>query len=144
MWLEQKVTEWGCMQALIDFEGWRKWRGFADAQTNASAQAVRVSDSQIPEPSSQSGARRLGSDPKENTAAARPTKGLFGYPSASSGKASSASSSSTVIHNGAPSTSGRNSSSGSGNSGSAAAKKVQRGNPASPSPKMTTPTSLEH
>ncbi|PKX97100.1 putative response regulator [Aspergillus novofumigatus IBT 16806] len=29
-WLEQKVTEWGCMQALIDFEGWRKWRGFAD------------------------------------------------------------------------------------------------------------------
>ncbi|KAL2813241.1 hypothetical protein BJX63DRAFT_421327 [Aspergillus granulosus] len=29
-WLEQKVTEWGCMQALIDFEGWRKWRGFSD------------------------------------------------------------------------------------------------------------------
>ncbi|OJJ41594.1 hypothetical protein ASPWEDRAFT_99575, partial [Aspergillus wentii DTO 134E9] len=29
-WLEQKVTEWGCMQALIDFEGWRKWRGFAN------------------------------------------------------------------------------------------------------------------
>lgn len=27
-WLEQKVTEWGCMQALIDFEGWRRWRGF--------------------------------------------------------------------------------------------------------------------
>ncbi|KAA8641891.1 hypothetical protein EYZ11_002162 [Aspergillus tanneri] len=31
-WLEQKVTEWGCMQALIDFEGWRKWRGFAVEQ----------------------------------------------------------------------------------------------------------------
>ncbi|GAD97612.1 response regulator, putative [Paecilomyces variotii No. 5] len=30
-WLEQKVTEWGCMQALIDFEGWRKWRGYADS-----------------------------------------------------------------------------------------------------------------
>ncbi|KAJ5689469.1 hypothetical protein N7462_003861 [Penicillium macrosclerotiorum] len=30
-WLEQKVTEWGCMQALIDFEGWRKWRGFLDS-----------------------------------------------------------------------------------------------------------------
>ncbi|PYH95326.1 hypothetical protein BO71DRAFT_474179 [Aspergillus ellipticus CBS 707.79] len=29
-WLEQKVTEWGCMQALIDFEGWRKWRGYAN------------------------------------------------------------------------------------------------------------------
>ncbi|KAE8354819.1 hypothetical protein BDV28DRAFT_69931 [Aspergillus coremiiformis] len=34
-WLEQKVTEWGCMQALIDFEGWRKWRGFAnDSQSS--------------------------------------------------------------------------------------------------------------
>ncbi|KAL4916847.1 hypothetical protein BDW62DRAFT_185416 [Aspergillus aurantiobrunneus] len=35
-WLEQKVTEWGCMQALIDFEGWRKWRGFADSQSDSS------------------------------------------------------------------------------------------------------------
>lgn len=34
-WLEQKVTEWGCMQALIDFEGWRKWRGFADSNTSS-------------------------------------------------------------------------------------------------------------
>ncbi|KAI9017891.1 CheY-like superfamily, partial [Phycomyces nitens] len=25
-WLEQKIMEWGCMQALIDFEGWRKWK----------------------------------------------------------------------------------------------------------------------
>ncbi|KAJ6001152.1 hypothetical protein N7481_001561 [Penicillium waksmanii] len=30
-WLEQKVTEWGCMQALTDFEGWRRWRGFIDS-----------------------------------------------------------------------------------------------------------------
>ncbi|GIJ85762.1 ssk1 response regulator receiver [Aspergillus pseudoviridinutans] len=35
-WLEQKVTEWGCMQALIDFEGWRKWRGFADEAPSSS------------------------------------------------------------------------------------------------------------
>ncbi|KXG49934.1 CheY-like superfamily [Penicillium griseofulvum] len=35
-WLEQKVTEWGCMQALIDFEGWRKWRGFLDSPRPAS------------------------------------------------------------------------------------------------------------
>ncbi|CDM36072.1 hypothetical protein DTO013E5_5553 [Penicillium roqueforti] len=35
-WLEQKVTEWGCMQALIDFEGWRKWRGFMDSPRAAS------------------------------------------------------------------------------------------------------------
>ncbi|KAI9275372.1 hypothetical protein BY458DRAFT_146691 [Sporodiniella umbellata] len=25
-WLDKKITEWGCMQALIDFEGWKKWR----------------------------------------------------------------------------------------------------------------------
>ncbi|KAJ5723815.1 hypothetical protein N7488_001850 [Penicillium malachiteum] len=35
-WLEQKVTEWGCMQALIDFEGWRKWRGFVDSPRSRS------------------------------------------------------------------------------------------------------------
>ncbi|CAI7657823.1 unnamed protein product [Penicillium bialowiezense] len=35
-WLEQKVTEWGCMQALIDFEGWRKWRGFQDSPAPSS------------------------------------------------------------------------------------------------------------
>lgn len=35
-WLEQKVTEWGCMQALIDFEGWRKWRGFMDSPRSSS------------------------------------------------------------------------------------------------------------
>ncbi|KAL1839108.1 hypothetical protein VTK73DRAFT_4128 [Phialemonium thermophilum] len=23
--------EWGCMQALIDFDGWRKWKNFAHA-----------------------------------------------------------------------------------------------------------------
>ncbi|KAL9616405.1 MAG: hypothetical protein Q9160_008731 [Pyrenula sp. 1 TL-2023] len=26
VWLERKVTEWGCMQALIDFDGWRTWK----------------------------------------------------------------------------------------------------------------------
>ncbi|KAJ2729782.1 response regulator [Coemansia sp. BCRC 34962] len=25
-WLKNKVMEWGCMQALIDHDGWRKWR----------------------------------------------------------------------------------------------------------------------
>lgn len=23
VWLQNKITEWGCMQALIDFEGWK-------------------------------------------------------------------------------------------------------------------------
>ncbi|KAL1409693.1 Two-component response regulator SSK1p [Vanrija albida] len=26
-WLERKTIEWGCMQALIDFDGWRRWKG---------------------------------------------------------------------------------------------------------------------
>lgn len=29
VWLERKVKEWGCMQALIDFDGWRKWKDLA-------------------------------------------------------------------------------------------------------------------
>ncbi|KAI9269791.1 hypothetical protein BY458DRAFT_490073 [Sporodiniella umbellata] len=29
-WLEKKIVEWGCMQALIDFEGWRRWKKSAD------------------------------------------------------------------------------------------------------------------
>ncbi|KAI0875250.1 hypothetical protein GGS24DRAFT_456017 [Hypoxylon argillaceum] len=28
-WLQRKVKEWGCMQALIDFNGWRKWKDFS-------------------------------------------------------------------------------------------------------------------
>ncbi|WVR05258.1 hypothetical protein IAU60_002270 [Kwoniella sp. DSM 27419] len=26
-WLDKKIVEWGCMQALIDFDGWRRWKG---------------------------------------------------------------------------------------------------------------------
>ncbi|ESA43867.1 response regulator [Neurospora crassa OR74A] len=42
IWLERKVMEWGCMQALIDFDGWRKWKDFGssngeDKKDNASA-----------------------------------------------------------------------------------------------------------
>ncbi|KAJ5360425.1 CheY-like superfamily [Penicillium concentricum] len=45
-WLEQKVTEWGCMQALIDFEGWRKWRGFMDSPRPASPAVTTASPMQ--------------------------------------------------------------------------------------------------
>lgn len=31
VWLERKVMEWGCMQALIDFDGWRKWKDFSSS-----------------------------------------------------------------------------------------------------------------
>jgi osomolarity two-component system response regulator SSK1 len=34
VWLERKVKEWGCMQALIDFDGWRKWKDFSQVQMN--------------------------------------------------------------------------------------------------------------
>ena len=30
VWLERKMKEWGCMQALIDWQGWRSWSGYAD------------------------------------------------------------------------------------------------------------------
>ncbi|KAI8377354.1 hypothetical protein BD560DRAFT_367166 [Blakeslea trispora] len=33
-WLEKKIMEWGCMQALIDFEGWRKWKDKHNAPNN--------------------------------------------------------------------------------------------------------------
>ncbi|XWW94297.1 hypothetical protein V2A60_002240 [Cordyceps javanica] len=40
VWLERKVTEWGCMQALIDFDGWRAWKDFALAEEEASQKAA--------------------------------------------------------------------------------------------------------
>ncbi|ODQ66283.1 hypothetical protein NADFUDRAFT_50203 [Nadsonia fulvescens var. elongata DSM 6958] len=33
-WLQQKITEWGCMQALIDFDGWRQWTKENDLSLN--------------------------------------------------------------------------------------------------------------
>lgn len=36
-WLEKKITEWGCMQALIDFEGWRKWKRSTDGSPQTAA-----------------------------------------------------------------------------------------------------------
>ena len=32
--------EWGCMQALIDFDGWRKWKDFSQAKA-ADADAAK-------------------------------------------------------------------------------------------------------
>ncbi|KAK9452950.1 hypothetical protein V1511DRAFT_506072 [Dipodascopsis uninucleata] len=42
VWLERKITEWGCMQALIDFEGWRQWKGTDDGD-NTSGRSSRRS-----------------------------------------------------------------------------------------------------
>ncbi|KAJ4375988.1 Two-component response regulator SSK1p [Neocucurbitaria cava] len=44
VWLERKVKEWGCMQALIDFDGWRRWKDFADkSENNDSTSKLSVS-----------------------------------------------------------------------------------------------------
>ncbi|CAD6570175.1 MAG: ssk1 response regulator receiver [Alectoria sarmentosa] len=40
-WLTRKVMEWGCMQALIDFDGWRKWKDFSQTKpANAEKKAI--------------------------------------------------------------------------------------------------------
>lgn len=44
VWLERKVKEWGCMQALIDFDGWRKWKDFA-AQSDTTDGTSKLSTS---------------------------------------------------------------------------------------------------
>ncbi|KAH9235363.1 hypothetical protein K456DRAFT_1833831 [Colletotrichum gloeosporioides 23] len=41
VWLERKVMEWGCMQALIDFDGWRRWKDFS--QQNDDIEAAKKS-----------------------------------------------------------------------------------------------------
>jgi osomolarity two-component system response regulator SSK1 len=37
VWLAQKVKEWGCMQALIDYEEWRIWKGYQIRELESSA-----------------------------------------------------------------------------------------------------------
>jgi hypothetical protein len=58
-WFERKVKEWGCMQALIDFDGWRKWEDFAtenglkdprDVMTGPRASATRRREVKTPAP----------------------------------------------------------------------------------------------
>jgi len=35
--------EWGCMQALIDYDGWRKWKSFSDsAESRPNQRQTRV------------------------------------------------------------------------------------------------------
>ncbi|KAI8048246.1 hypothetical protein BDF21DRAFT_203667 [Thamnidium elegans] len=47
-WLEKKILEWGCMQALIDFEGWRKWKRSTDGSpTTAAASASAALKSKL-------------------------------------------------------------------------------------------------
>jgi len=41
IWLERKVTEWGCMQALIDFDGWKTWKKNAELMSAADATVAK-------------------------------------------------------------------------------------------------------
>jgi osomolarity two-component system, response regulator SSK1 len=34
--------EWGCMQALIDFDGWRKWKAFKQVTEDPEAAAKKA------------------------------------------------------------------------------------------------------
>ncbi|KAF2482723.1 hypothetical protein BDY17DRAFT_311146 [Neohortaea acidophila] len=44
VWLERKVKEWGCMQALIDYDGWRKWKDYAAEQEAKKSEAEKSKD----------------------------------------------------------------------------------------------------
>ncbi|KAK5170354.1 Two-component response regulator SSK1p [Saxophila tyrrhenica] len=44
VWLERKVKEWGCMQALIDFDGWRKWKNIAETAEAGKSEAEKAKD----------------------------------------------------------------------------------------------------
>ncbi|KAI1474660.1 CheY-like protein [Daldinia eschscholtzii] len=49
VWLERKVMEWGCMQALIDFDGWRKWKDFSQkAEEDDSKKAAAAKNTKVP------------------------------------------------------------------------------------------------
>ncbi|KAF1943680.1 hypothetical protein EJ02DRAFT_433048 [Clathrospora elynae] len=68
VWLERKVKEWGCMQALIDFDGWRKWKDFADkSENNDSTSKLSVSYSSIaPNKKSSTGPTLAANPPDAN------------------------------------------------------------------------------
>jgi osomolarity two-component system response regulator SSK1 len=34
--------EWGCMQALIDYDGWRKWKSYSQKPEGEEAPAKKV------------------------------------------------------------------------------------------------------
>jgi osomolarity two-component system, response regulator SSK1 len=50
-WFERKVKEWGCMQALIDYAGWKEWRETAEKNGLKSAsdlkKDVNAADSRV-------------------------------------------------------------------------------------------------
>lgn len=75
-WLTRKVMEWGCMQALIDFDGWRKWKDFSQTKPADADKKALGASNKSPKAGlngkAQSTPKRdrmtsLGMDAKENT-----------------------------------------------------------------------------
>ncbi|KAF7723372.1 ssk1 response regulator receiver [Apophysomyces ossiformis] len=46
-WLEKKIVEWGCMQALIDIEGWRIWKQETKSKSEDKAPAKQSKQQEI-------------------------------------------------------------------------------------------------
>lgn len=42
--MERKVTEWGCMQALIDFDGWRRWKELAEKKASEDPEKRKIAE----------------------------------------------------------------------------------------------------
>jgi hypothetical protein len=64
------VTEWGCMQALIDFEGYRKWKEVANNVANSNASldpAKRAADEQEEKAKQKAAIKALFARPPPNT-----------------------------------------------------------------------------
>lgn len=88
VWLEKKIIEWGCMQALIDFDSWRKWKrseGVPQPKAiKAAAAAAAVSASKAPpsknvvaEASSSSSTKPVSPTPSKSSEAPSARKGVL-------------------------------------------------------------------
>ena len=89
--MERKVTEWGCMQSLIDFDGWRKWKAYAKAKESEdpvkkaaedkaekakARDALKAMFSRPPPTSSSTSTTKKEEKPKENGTVAKKPNGL--------------------------------------------------------------------
>ncbi|EEP78822.1 conserved hypothetical protein [Uncinocarpus reesii 1704] len=118
MWLEKKVKEWGCMQALIDFEAWLKWRGYDSSPSDpisrqsttntiiggpltnspSLAPTSKLSQEIIPARLATENGKSV---PSQRESSPAPTSKIPGASIYKSGKDSSASSASTIVPKGA-------------------------------------------
>ncbi|KAF9580430.1 ssk1 response regulator receiver, partial [Lunasporangiospora selenospora] len=59
-WLERKILDWGCMQALIDVEAWRDWKEIEETSKPPGSGWLIGSDSGSGGPGGESGKRSRG------------------------------------------------------------------------------------